>query len=215
MITSSHIWNRKRKLSDNLERDRDGTFERLQRARSGDLAAVEEIYRAYRAQVYTLALRLCRRPEDADEVVQDTFLEIVRNLSSYRSEGSFSAWVRRIAANKALMRLRRESVRRAIPLDGDSATQGRDSASRPIPIDDSMPMRPVTSRVPAPVSERIDLESALRQLDDISRCVLWLYDIEGYTHREIGEMLGKTSSFSKSRLARAHSRLRELLEPLS
>ncbi len=58
---------------------------------------------------------------------------------------------------------------------------------------------------------RMDLEAALERLPDVSRAVVWLHDVEGYTHAEIGEMMGKTTSFSKSQLARAHERLRRWL----
>jgi RNA polymerase sigma-70 factor (ECF subfamily) len=78
-----------------------------------------------------------------------------------------------------------------------------------------MPWPGAFEQVPAlPASDipaRLDLERALAQLSERARAVLWLHDVEGYTHREIGRLLGRTASFSKSTLARAHSRLRVLL----
>jgi RNA polymerase sigma-70 factor (ECF subfamily) len=72
---------------------------------------------------------------------------------------------------------------------------------------DELPARP------EPADERLDLERALAALGDQARLVVWLHDVEGYTHAEIGALLGGTASLSKSRLARAHARLRELLDP--
>ncbi|UCC71096.1 MAG: sigma-70 family RNA polymerase sigma factor [Gemmatimonadota bacterium] len=164
------------------------------RARAGDLEALEHIYRAYQAPVYNLGRRICGNEEDAEDVLQDTFLEVCRSIGRFRGDGSLWSWVRRVAVSKALMLLRRERYRAARSLDGGadlSETVGR--------------------RPPEPTAP-IDLETALGRLAPLTRAVLWLHDVEGYTHEEIGEAMGKTASFSKSQLSRAHQRLREWLE---
>jgi len=158
------------------------------RAKAGDLEALEALYRAFETPVYNLARRICRSPEDAEDVLQETFLEVVKSIRTYRGEGHLWGWVRRIAASKALMRLRREKLR---------ATDELDDAS--------------TGRPPASIGARIDLERAFERLSETSRAVVWLHDVEGFTHEEIAEQMGKTVSFSKSQLARAHARLRRLL----
>jgi RNA polymerase sigma factor (sigma-70 family) len=157
------------------------------RARAGDFAALERLYRTYERPVYTLARRLTRSADDAEDVLQDTFLEVCRSLKQWRGEGSLWSWVRTIAASKALMRYRREKLRDWEPL-GDEASD----------TEDDVPLR-------------MDLEAALAQLSDRSRAVVWLHDVEGYTHEEIAELMGMTTSFSKSQLARAHERLRRWL----
>src|SRR3990172_10142928 len=81
------------------------------RARSGDLEALEALYRAFETPVYNLALRILRNPEDAEDVLQETFLEVVRSIKQYRGEGHLWGWGRRIAASKALMRIRRNQGR--------------------------------------------------------------------------------------------------------
>lgn len=167
----------------------------LARARRGDLSALETLFRAHEGAVYNLARRLCRHPEDAEEVLQETFLEVSRSLVRYRGDGPLSAWIRRIAANKALARLRRERIRRA-----ESLTDATE--------DDPRLAAPEIERH---VPERLDLEAALERLPAISRAVVWLHDVEGYTHEEIGELMERTASFSKSQLARAHRRLRRWL----
>jgi len=158
------------------------------RARAGDLEALEGLYRAFETPVYNLARRICRTTEDAEDVLQETFLEVVKSIGRYRGEGHLWGWVRQIAASKALMKLRRERLRATDELD-DAAT----------------------GAPPASVGTRIDLERAFESLSETSRAVVWLHDVEGFTHEEIAEQMGKTVSFSKSQLARAHARLRRLL----
>lgn len=160
----------------------------LARARSGDPAGFESLYRAFEGPVFTLARRICRTAEDAEDVLQETFLEVHRSLTRYRGDGSLWGWVRTIAASKALMRLRRNKYRDADDLNDDlhPARTGDDAL-------------------------RMDLEAALERLGETSRAVVWLHDVEGYTHEEIAAMMGKTTSFSKSQLARAHLKLRRWL----
>ena len=160
----------------------------LARARAGDMVALERLYRAYEAPVYNLARRICRTVEDAEDVLQETFFEICRSIHQYRGEGSLWGWVRSIAASKALMRLRRNKYRDTDELDDEfhGPVLGKHEYG----------------------GLRMDLEAALERLPTVSRAVVWLHDVEGYTHEEIAGMMGKTVSFSKSQLARAHTRLR-------
>jgi RNA polymerase sigma-70 factor (ECF subfamily) len=164
------------------------------RARAGDLEALENVYRAYRTGVYSLGRRICGSEEDAEEVLQDTFLEVCRSIHRYRGDGSLWGWVRQVAVSKALMLLRRERSRSAYSLNGDGPVQRSTGSVRPEP------------------TGPIDLETALKRLSPVTRAVLWLHDVEGYTHEEIGAMMEKTASFSKSQLSRAHRRLRGWLQ---
>ena len=157
-------------------------------ARQGDAAALEQLFRAFESPVYTLARRICRTAEDAEDVLQETFFEVCRSIGRYRGDGSLWGWIRSIAASKALMRLRRNKYRDTDELD-----------------DGVMPSRREDTAL------RMDLEAALERLSETSRAVVWLHDVEGYTHEEIAAMMGKTVSFSKSQLARAHVRLRRWL----
>jgi RNA polymerase sigma factor (sigma-70 family) len=158
------------------------------RARAGDLGALEHVFRAYERSVYTLARRLTRTPEDAEDVLQETFLEVCRSIGKWRGDGSLWGWIRQVAASKALMRYRREKLRAAEVLGDD-----------------------VAERVAEDVPLRMDLEAALARLPERSRTVVWLHDVEGMTHEEIAELMGMTTSFSKSQLARAHQKLRAWL----
>src|SRR2546425_10819455 len=90
------------------------------RAKSGDLEALEALYRAFETPVYNLALRMLRTPEDAEDVLQETFLEVVRSIKQYRGEGHLWGWIKRIAASKALMRIRRNQVRATEEFDEET-----------------------------------------------------------------------------------------------
>jgi RNA polymerase sigma-70 factor (ECF subfamily) len=160
----------------------------LPRVRAGDPAAQEAIYRAFEVPVYNLARRICRTTEDAEDVMQETFLEVFRSIAQFRGDGSLWGWVRTVAASKALMRLRRNKYRDADELRDDVLPLKREDAAL-----------------------RMDLEAALERLSETSRAVVWLHDVEGYTHEEIALMMDRTVSFSKSQLARAHARLRRWL----
>jgi len=160
----------------------------LARARTGDAAALESLYKAYEVPVYSLARRICRTAEDAEDVLQETFFEVCRSIGRYRGDGSLWGWIRTIAASKALMRLRRNKYRDTDELEDDAPSHRKQDHHL-----------------------RMDLEAALERLPETSRAVVWLHDVEGYTHEEIAGMMGKTVSFSKSQLARAHTRLRSWL----
>ncbi len=160
----------------------------LPRLRAGDPEAQEALFRAFEAPVYSLARRICRTTEDAEDVLQETFIEVFKSIHQFRGQGSIWGWVRTVASSKALMRLRRNKYR-----DTDDL------------VDDVAPMKREDTAL------RMDLESALERLSETSRAVVWLHDVEGYTHEEIAGMMDRTVSFSKSQLARAHARLRKYL----
>jgi RNA polymerase sigma-70 factor (ECF subfamily) len=182
--------------------DRTGFFAvvdeiQLARAKRGDLDALEGLYRVYADPVTNLARRICRSAHEAEEVVQETFLEMVRSVRSYRGDGAFGAWLRRIAVSKALTALR--SRRRRAETESRPAAESHGPAEFPSAVDGTGGW------------QRFDLEKALAILPDDARVVVWLFDVEGMTHREIADLFGRSTSFSKSRLSRAHARLRELL----
>jgi RNA polymerase sigma factor (sigma-70 family) len=172
----------------------------VERARAGDEAALAAIYRAFEVAVRTLARRIVTPRAAADDVAQDVFVEVITRLHQYEGRGSFAGWVRSIAVSRCLMHLRSPWQRSRRWLDDtfDGRPMGSEVADSGAPDD------------PAAA---IDLERALVQLGDQARVVVWLHDVEGYTHAEIGALFGASASFSKSQLARAHERLRGLLQP--
>jgi RNA polymerase sigma factor (sigma-70 family) len=170
----------------------------LARARRGDMKAHEILYRAYGTPVYTLAVRMLQNPAHADDVLQETSIEVIRKIDTVRDQRAFPGWVKRIAVNKCLGHLRSAWHRLAAHSGGadDEGLEQRHGDE---------------GRHSAALGSDMDAERALALLPATTRAVVWLYDVEGYTHQEIGEMMGRTTSFSKSQLSRAHQRLRELL----
>lgn len=164
----------------------------VDRARGGDVSAFEQLYRRFERPVFNLAWRMLGDADAAREILQDAMLKVFQRIDQYRSDAPFWAWLRQIATNEALMRLRRDKH-----LD--------DRAEVPEVIDEAAP--------PWVRADSAALERALGGLSALTRSVLWLYHVEGYAHHEIAEQLGRTVSFSKSQVARGTARLRELLEP--
>ncbi len=166
--------------------------ELLRAAQAGEMGAHEQLYRRFKGPVYNLAWRMLANPAAADEVLQDTFVEVIRRIGDFRGEAPLGGWIRRIAVNFSLMHLRSAWQRRALPL----AVVGEAAGG----LD------------PARAGGATDLSRALGELPARTRMVVWLHDVEGMTHKEIGAVMGKTASFSKSQLSRAHQRLRVLLD---
>jgi RNA polymerase sigma-70 factor (ECF subfamily) len=162
---------------------------------AGQAAALEAVYAATADAIYTLLRRLVRRPAIAEELLQETFVDVLEHIGAYEGRCPLPAWIRALAVNRALMYLRSPWHRGLEWLDKDPGG---------------------TDRLPAAACDphaALDagLERALMTLPALSRAVVWLHDVEGFTHAEIGMALGRTPSFSKSQLSRAHRRLRELL----
>jgi len=174
----------------------------LARARAGDDVALEAIYRTCLSGVRTLVRRLVRRPAVADELTHDVFVQILKRLDTFSGSGTFGGWVRSIAVSRCLMHLRSPWNRAALWMERDwSGDEKADAGEPPQTEEPSIRSRQEDER----------LERALVKLPPLARTVIWLHDVEGFTHAEIAAQLGRSISFSKSQLARAHGRLRELL----
>lgn len=171
----------------------------LARARRGDMKAHEVLYRSYGPPVYTLATRLLGDPSLGEEVLQDTSIEIMRHLRAFRDDAAFGGWVKRIATNKCLALLRSAWHRKSRALD--ESEQETEAGCRIA----------ASAELSAQLADRERLERALQALSPTARAVVWLFDVEGYSHEEIALMMGKSISFSKSRLSRAHEELRARL----
>ena len=169
----------------------------IRRAARGDARAHEIIYRAFATPVYSIGLRFTKVPAHAEDLVQETFIEVMRSIAKFRGEASLGSWIRRIAVTKALMFLRSAWTKRGQSLGDDlhDVTEGQ----------------AVSHGISSHPDDALDLDAALANLPDVSRAVVWLHDVEGFTHKEIAQLMGKTESFSKSQLSRAYQRLRPLL----
>lgn len=165
-------------------------------AQAGDEQAHAAIYAHYASRLFTLIYRLVPRRAQAEDLLQEVFLEVLRGIAGYTGAGSFGGWLHSIAVNKCLSHLRSPWRRGVMWLD-DATVEWEESQR--------------TDSLDVDHARHTEIEAALRKLAPLSRAVVWLHDVEGYTHAEIGQKLGRTVSFSKSQLARAHARLRELL----
>jgi RNA polymerase sigma-70 factor (ECF subfamily) len=152
---------------------------------AGDEAALARLYEAFRAPrvVHSRAgwSRRTRRPQD---IAQDVFVDMLTRLHQYEGRGSFAGWVRSITVSRCLMHLRSPWHKSRRWLDRL--------------LDESVPVLDQMEQLPAPSTDRsdqIDLERALVQLGETARAVVWLHDVEGYTHGEIGALFGATASF--------------------
>jgi RNA polymerase sigma-70 factor (ECF subfamily) len=169
----------------------------LKRAQAGDSDAHEYLYRLLSRPVYTLILRMVNRPAVAEELLQDVFVEILRSVQLYSGTGSFIGWVKSIAVTRALMYLRSPWHRGLTWLAAEDIFAPEEASTS--------------------IAESLDaaLELALEALPAAARAIVWLHDVEGYTHAEIARFFHRTPSFSKSQLARAHQQLRASLQSQS
>jgi RNA polymerase sigma factor (sigma-70 family) len=168
-------------------------------ARRGEDGARCLLYEALAPATFCLILRIVRVRAVAEDLFQETMITLYERLDGFRGEAPLGAWVRQIAVSKCLMHLRSPWQRARLSLDGGAE-----------------PPFEAPSAVTLPASpECLDLENALASLSPTARAVIWLFEVEGYSHEEIARQFGRTVSFSKSQLARAHRRLREWFEPRS
>lgn len=172
--------------------ERDPTL--VERARDGDVGALEALYRAHSGRVFAICFRMAGDGELAEEWAQDAWVRAWEQLGSFRGESAFTTWLHRLTVNVALDRRRSDARRRRrIELAGEVARMSGGMAR-----DDS----PGT---------RMDLERAVAGLPDGARTVFLLYDVEGYRHKEIADRLGVAEGTVKAQLHRARRMLREAL----
>ena len=183
--------------------------ELVQRAKAGNLAAFEVLATRHEKRVYSLAMRIVRQEQDAEDVTQQAFLSVVENLAKFREESSFATWLYRIATFTALKVLRKRKGLETVSLE--EATEPRedyDSVPHPEYIAD-------WRQSPEQLVERNEtkrlLDDALAKLDEKHRLVFLLRDVEGLSVIETAGVLGLSESNVKMRLLRARLQLREQL----
>ena len=185
--------------------ERDDERLRVARARSGDLAAFEELYHGHTARVFALCLRLTGDRVQATELTQDVFVQAWERLSSFRGEAAFTSWLHRIAVNTLLMRVRADKRRVArVQLAEDAVPDASPTAAEAAAAGGSIP--------PVDIEQVIDLERAIAALPPGARQVFVLHDVVGYRHEEIAEMTGLAAGTLRAQLHRARRLLMEALE---
>jgi len=165
----------------------------IRRCLTGDRYAQRELYELYAKAMFNICFRITGDQSDAEDVLQEAFVSAFRNLSSYRGQATFGAWLKRIVINKALNFIKKNRLD-LVPIEEEDRY-----------VDETDEV--VTSEV----LEVKSIKKALNQLPDGYRVVFSLYLIEGYDHREIAEILDITESTSKSQFNRSKKKLREIL----
>lgn len=179
--------------------------ELVKRAQDNDYESFEELVRRYEKKIYGHTIRMLGNKEDAEDVLQETFLNAFRALGSFRGDSSFSTWIYRIATNNALMKIRKS---------GRAYTEFEEE----IPPPEMMRDRPYSwfERNPREAfleKELVEtLNKAVNELPEKYRAIFLLRDVEGFSTQRAADVLGITESAAKSRLHRARMYLREFLE---
>jgi len=173
-----------------------GDRDLAERVLSGDRDAFEGLYRQHSHRLYNLVYRMVGANE-ADDLLQDVFLQAYRKLGSYKGESSLGTWLYRLAANLCLDHLRSKQGKMGQVTD---SLDEEDAA----PL--RSPFRPAEAN-----NARLDLEQGIAALPPSYRAAFVLHDVEGYQHDEIARILGIAEGSSKSLLHKARLRLRDML----
>lgn len=151
----------------------------------------EELYRRFAPKMYAVCFRYANNANDAQDLLQEGFIKVYRNLNRFRAEGSFEGWMRRVFVNTAIEHYRKKS------LDLTSVTEKEEGTIEDTDISalDQLAVK--------------DIMMLIRELAPGYQTIFNLYVVEGYSHKEIGDMLGISEGTSKSQLARAKSILQK------
>jgi len=160
-----------------------------------DRRAQSELYETYKDTLFTLCLKYCKNLEEAEDNLQDAFITILNNINSYKGKGSFEGWMKRITINKAIDRYKKDHFINVMIKDD-------------ILEDTSIE----TSELDMPLNKII---STIQELPSRYRLVFNLYELDGYTHKQISNMLHISEGTSKSNLHRAKLILKEKISTIN
>ena len=176
----------------------------LEALQAGDRAEFARLVDAYSTQVYRLALKMLGTEQDAEDVLQNTFMKALQSIETFEGRSSLSTWLYRIAVNEALMLLRRQKPTVPVAMEYEDD----DEIQHPTQFTDwcCLPEEELLSD-----ESKQHLDQAIRRLPEKLQVVFLLRDIEGLSIRETSEALGLTETAVKTRLLRARLNLREQL----
>src|SRR5215831_5310789 len=177
----------------------------LSLAREGDVKAFSELVRRYEGKIFRLAQHITGNREDAEDVLQETFLKAYEHLDQFQGNSKFYTWIVRIAVNQALMKLRKRKTDKTVSID-ETIDTGEDTLVREIAAWDEDPEQRFSREELGEI-----LDGAIENLDPLYRSVFVLRDIEEMSTEETAEALGLSVPAVKSRLLRARLQLREKL----
>jgi len=185
----------------------------VERCRQGDSAAMERLILKYQKRIYNVILRMCRNTDDAAELTQETFVKIIQKINEFEGRSNFYTWAFRIAVNLTLNYCQRSARIDLKSLDIEDIDRSRQTRRKlkELLTDDSCP----DPAVLAQNKELCDIVmQSLMKLDDAHRAVVVLRDIEGMNYARIAEVLDIELGTVKSRLSRARSNLRKIMEAI-
>ncbi len=159
----------------------------------GDRRMQQELYERYAPKMYAVCLRYAGNAEEAEDVLQEGFIKIFNKMGSFRGEGSFEGWIRRIFVNTAIEQFRKKTYLKPITEVEEDTVEGKY-----LSVLDSLAEK--------------DIIQLVQQLSPGYRTVFNMYVIEGYTHKQIAELLGISEGTSKSQLSRAKLILQDLVK---
>ncbi len=159
----------------------------------GDRRMQEELYRRFSPKMYAVCLRYASNADEAQDILQDGFIKVFKKLESFRGEGSFEGWIRRIFVNTAIEHFRRKKYMQPVTEREENTIEGKY-----ISVLDELAEK--------------DILQLVTQLSPGYRTVFNMYVVEGYSHKEIGDMLGISEGTSKSQLSRAKAILQDLVK---
>jgi RNA polymerase sigma factor (sigma-70 family) len=159
----------------------------------GDRRMQESLYNRFSPRMYAVCLRYAGNAEEAEDILQEGFIKIFKKLDTFRSEGSFEGWIRRIFVNTAIEHFRRKRYLQTVSEKEENTIEGKD-----ISVLDKMAAK--------------DIMALIKELSPGYRTVFNMYVVEGYTHKEIADMLNISEGTSKSQLSRAKVILQGLVK---
>jgi RNA polymerase sigma-70 factor (ECF subfamily) len=159
----------------------------------GNRRMQEELYRRFSPRMYAVCLRYAGSSEEAEDILQEGFIKIFKKLGSFRAEGSFEGWIRRVFVNTAIEHFRRKRYLQPVTEKEENTIEGKYLSV----LDE--------------LAEK-DILDLVRQLSPGYRTVFNMYVVEGYTHKEIGDILGISEGTSKSQLSRAKVILQDMVK---
>ncbi len=190
----------------NRKEQSNGEFELVRAAQKGDQKALRELVQKYSDTVYGFAFKVCRNAEDAEDTLQEAFLNILRSLKSFNFKSSFTTWIYRIVSNSCLMKFRKEKRERWESFEQLDRPEER--------------VRDFYTRWPDTPVEKIltdelkkELDKAILELPPIYRMVFVMKDLEGLKIEEVAKALDISVTAAKARLRRARLFLRDRLAP--
>lgn len=170
----------------------------IERCILGDRKAQYQVYEMYSKAMFNICVRITNNLEEAEDVLQEAFVSAFRNIKSFKGEGSFGAWLKKIVVNHAINHLRKKKLQF---VDIDNLAEG---AMNKTIEEEKIDEREITLEVGK-------IRRAIRLLPDGYRVVFSLYLLEGYDHKEISEILNISESTSKSQFNRAKKKLKEIM----